>query len=189
LLQLDATTGKLVRKLDSGIHPQPTVATMPGGRMSLSPDGKTMVMGGLAMGLRIVDVQTGKGVVPDVGNFAYNASIHFSADSKGLWTQNHSATILWDAATGKAMKSVMIPKGTSSDGKTILSYASPTELVLMDAATQQEIGKVHIDDTLGLVKRETQVSPDGRLLALIYGPLKLDLYDTRTGKLVGHRNQ
>jgi WD40 repeat protein len=111
----------------------------------------------------------------------------FSADGRALATWSREDVRLWDAATGKELRRLDMPKGRldwaalSSDGKTVAAGVEVGDVRLWDAATGKELRQFRGD--WGYVL-SVVFSPDGKTLALGCSgdPASVRLLDLAGGK-------
>jgi WD40 repeat protein len=159
----DAETGKLLFKLEK--HDSHVT------QLLFSGDGKRIVTGSLNKAVKVWDAATGKLLDSLVGHDAEVVSVAMSPDGKhivsssgprlGLADHNRRELHLWDAATGKLLRSLEIEKTVNSvvispDGKRIAGNSADGTIILWDLAT----GK----------KLHTLAGPDGRVFGVRYSP-------------------
>jgi WD40 repeat protein len=155
--------------------------------VALSPDGKTLVTGGLGLPtLRLWDTGTGKEVHQLKGKWGF-LTVTFSPDGKILLSGGQDGSLrLWDVASGKErhrfqdsggwMLSVAFsPDGQSvagADGRCVRSWETATGKNLAPAP-----GLLQMVDSITL-------SPDGKFLASAShnDPHSLRLWETVTGR-------
>src|SRR5439155_15383250 len=93
------------------------------GSMSLSPDGKTLVLYGTEFAPRFIDLTSGAEVANLAGHGMPVLSVRFTPDSKRLMTYTINPAVgRWDALTGKDLGLLPLPSQAtqvtaSSDGK------------------------------------------------------------------------
>jgi RNA polymerase sigma factor (sigma-70 family) len=177
----DAATGQQVRTLQA-----------PGGSsgsiycLAYSPDGSTLVAGGLGndINIRIWQVTTGKFVrsIPWDGV----TCIAFSPDGQTLAAGSQHWTIgLWDSATGKELRPLhghvlgISVVAFAPDGKTLASGSGDMTVRLWETATGREIHALagHGSSVLSLA-----FSRDGKTLVSTGADMSVRLWETATGK-------
>jgi RNA polymerase sigma factor (sigma-70 family) len=160
-----------------------------------SADGKTVVSAGSDRRLRTWDVATGRQVreVPLRGT-ARAGRPFLSPDGKKVVACDGKTIALWDADTGKQLKTLPAPKGDiltpyfSPDGKSLIVLSWEPRVVLVDWQTGAECSialparKIGHDSTF-----HAHLSPDGRWLVAGGGVFEpLCIFDAATGREV-HR--
>jgi WD40 repeat protein len=194
----DITNGKLLRMLGDG-PPFQGVPLDTGHfhRLSLSPDGKTLVLDGREHVPEFIDLSTGKEIAPWVGHTKPVSQIQFTMDGKHLWTlagdgmKDQNSMHKWDVVSGKDLGVVALPQGSvhvtpSPDGKILaagITLPEGVKLVLIDAGTGKEIREI------APAAPEPQVamsfSNDGKLLAIRKGQQRrIELFEVPTAKLL-----
>jgi WD40 repeat protein len=168
---------------------------VPGGPIQslvFSPDGKVLAWMTQDNTVRLSDATTGKvlhewpgppNVVP--------SSVSFSPDSRTLAIacQNEHDIHLYDTATGKEVRRLIVPKRSqyletafcvafAPDGKTVVSSSRDDKLRFWDSDTGKELRQVKHDG--GVWK--LVFSPDGKTFAS--GGWDVRLWETATGKLL-----
>jgi len=175
-----------------------------------SPDGKTLMFGGLSSVLRFADLQTGQPLHQTAGHLLSLKSIRFTPNGKHLLAQDSDwLAHKWDAATSKDLGPVKqpsksrVPTIISPDGLIGVEVpvsafgrlggfpgivggpnpkaAKDPEVVFFDTTTGKERGKIALK-----AQNDTALfSPDSKILALCSGSeSKIELYDVATTKLL-----
>jgi WD40 repeat protein len=123
--------GKLLRKWD--LPPNPVFACC------LSPDGKTVLAGGYAGGMRLYDLATGKEIYRLTASFRGTLfAVAFSPDGKTIAGGGENRVLQqWDAKTGKPLpgyghQGIIESLSLSSDGKYLASVAADEGIRLWD---------------------------------------------------------
>ncbi|MBA4192249.1 MAG: hypothetical protein C0467_30130 [Planctomycetaceae bacterium] len=180
-LLFDASTGKVLRKLDgTGVAPN---------AVAFSSDGKLVLTGGEDGTAALWDLARGARVLVLRGHTARITAVAISPDRERLLTGSFDDTCrVWDTATGKELTrfkggGIIFSVAFSPDGKSVLSGGFDMARV-WDAATGKEI---HAYSTLGkndfsrqdLVK-SAAFSPDGKLIARGGSTSGLTVWDTAT---------
>jgi WD40 repeat protein/uncharacterized caspase-like protein len=140
--------------------------------VALSEDGKRIATGGFDTDTIIWEAETGKRVSNLSGrtNMAYNVS--FSADGTQLSSGGRTR---WDLRTGRGLR--LIPATTektyeipSPDGR-VLAVMKPNNsvLTLVEAPSGRQLQQLTPSGETGVVQK-IRFSPDGKLLAVVYGP-------------------
>ncbi len=177
-------TGKLVQVA----HDDPIVAAR------FSPDGRLMITAGRDKRARIWDVATGKLVVEIVHASPVNAA-GFTPDGARVLTAAEDGTATaWDAVTGK--RAVVFDPGASNlqlraivasgDGRFVATMSLDDGVWLWDATTGKLVfalrprGKAEGFQ----IGKPCAFSPDGARLAIGDATGALQIFDTKTGKLV-----
>jgi WD40 repeat protein len=180
----DASTGKLIRRLES---------TLGRGLPAISGDGKLLaVQRGDSLELR--DAASGK-LLRTIQTMS-NTLLGFSRDSKFLATSATGGTnlevVLWNAATGEPSHRLkghdrgVVDGAFSPDGKTLVTMCYGKRICRWDITTGELLHKVDLPISF---RFRTQLSPDGRVVAV--RPSNADptneysvgsLWDAATGK-------
>jgi RNA polymerase sigma factor (sigma-70 family) len=183
--------------------------------MAFSSDGKTLVSGSDDKTIRFWDVATGQqarqithnngvGTIAWSGDGKRLASIDVTkqGNQNGAVWYPDSRVHLWDTATGKAVRQLVIPAkeiypkvwsgfssvGFAPDGKTIVTGAQDGTLRVWDATSGRELRQVA--DFAGTAGRFA-FAPDGQTVAVTDGNAAIRLIDLATGTdrlpIHGHR--
>ncbi len=181
----DATTGKLVRRLDG--H-QPVV----GYRdhmlsVAFSPDGKLLVSGGVDKTVRLWDVANGKELRRLGEHKARLLCVAFTPDGKQALTGGFEEPIrVWDAATGKEVR--RFPKRSEWAARIAFAPSGKTIAVVVwggrsprfwEIETGREVGPTGAPEA-GLTG--ALFSPDGRTLTTIGDDDTIREWQTDTGR-------
>jgi WD40 repeat protein len=159
--------------------------------MALSPDGKTLALGGHFSAIWLIDLATGKPRDLAPGHHGHIHFVVFSADSRRVTTGGSDGWMgVWDASTNRTL--------TGSDPGTAIAMSRAGDL----AATKNSDQPVRLwDPAAGKLVRVLKgsedattmaaMSADGRKLATSHPGGMIRLWDTATGKelipLKGHR--
>ena len=198
VMEWDITDGKLLRMLGDG-PPFQGFPLDPGHfrGMSLSPDGKTLVLDGFEQVPEFIDLHSGKQVAPWVGHTEPVVQLRFTIDGKYLLTlagknvMHDNSMHKWEVGSGKDLGAGALPQGAvhvtpSPDGKVLaagIMLREGVRFVLIDAATGKEI--IEIAPPAPQPQVAMSFSNDGKLLALRKGQLgRIELYDVPTAKLL-----
>ena len=136
---VDAATGKISRSLRHGHEGEgPSVDCV-----RYSRDGTMLaIAGGLYSPIQIWDANTGKRLHSLKVEWQLDRSIAFSPDDKTLVSQHRQEIILWDTATGKQRKTILLPTrdyaadfAFSSDGKLLAIAHDGHAISLLDLET------------------------------------------------------
>jgi RNA polymerase sigma factor (sigma-70 family) len=146
--------------------------------------------------MSLLNVASGKEILPDQAHRGTTERVFFSPDSKRLFTTNNEPgqrILEWDAITGKLIRTVPA-KATwsrlvsfSPDRKMIASTGSiSTHVYLWDTATGKEIRQIPLPlKSSNASPGDIVFSPDGKLLAAEDSDGKtVWLFDAATGKQV-----
>jgi len=149
----DPASGKLVRKIGSGINPRLAPARFEGNDVvraaAFSPDGRSLVSGAEDGRLAIWDVATGK-EIRRFGPVARCAIAVFSPDSRTLavWSSPDRYHLkLFDAASGKELPPLPdheqhLQAAFAPDSKTLASWGRDGVLRIWEVATGKAMGDV-----------------------------------------------
>jgi RNA polymerase sigma factor (sigma-70 family) len=138
------------------------------------------------------------GAVARLGTVRFNHgyglnALHFSPDGKTIISEGHGFVRLWDAATGKELRSFTTGRpwfndqtALSADGKTMVTLhedRGPDTVRVWDLAQGKEVRTLPlpVPRSEHSVYRRNALSPDGRL-AVIHTPQQLQVFDLATGK-------
>jgi WD40 repeat protein len=155
--------------------------------VAFSPDGRYVARGGYGIGVwDLADEQDSK---PIVGSTAFTEGIAFSPDGKQFVAHGNSGSPLrrWSIPKGDPLAggwggvrtSASFPTGPvawSPDGTTVAALFGvfagdrfDSVVILYDARTGTETGRLHPRPSVSTHATELTYSPDGKLLAGIYG--------------------
>jgi RNA polymerase sigma factor (sigma-70 family) len=180
----DATTWRSQRVIPM---PKPTDRDPEVRALALSPDGRTLVTGGVDKVLRWWDTATGKQTRQSPPGILYFNRAAFRPDSKVLMTVSHENHIrLWDVAKGRELPVpsgpdwVIVATAFTPDGKTVLTV-SDQSLFAHDAATGRELwrGTGHTDSAV-----QVCVTPDGSTAISSGHDGRIVFWDMATGRIV-----
>jgi RNA polymerase sigma factor (sigma-70 family) len=176
-----------------------------------APDGNALIFLNGTNALRLVDVRTGQETGAS-GHTMPVRSVQFAPNGNQLTTQaDDTSTIMWDAATGKDLGSIVkrVGKVSSKSFRKVVQVASPDgtilvdlkqisftvkskeeDLTLVDIATGRVISKISITRTGPTFQPCLQFSSDNKLLAVVNSSStlrsiedqRIDLFDVATGK-------
>jgi RNA polymerase sigma factor (sigma-70 family) len=189
LMEWDVASGQLLRSLGSPLKSSfQEIGSIDS--LSLSPDGKVLVLAGVENCPIFIDVASGQRLAPDAGHSRAIVNVRFTVDGKQLLTQDLAPAIRrWDALTGSSLGKVdLVGDGfqaaISSDGKIValrtIEHCRDKPLFL-DAVTSKEIGRA--EPTITGIYVPMVFSGDGRVLALqSQDEPKIDLLEVPTGK-------
>jgi WD40 repeat protein len=211
VMEWDLNTRTLVRESARAAGDGPAFA--PSGEISLSPDGKTLVVTGI--GPQFFDVTGGKAITAINRPTFPLQSLQYLPDGQGLVTSAGFGQGLgfgggfgpqggptdmrkWDSVTGKEIGAVVLPAGAGSgglspDGKVVagLQLVPPiadggrkkAKVLLVHAANGKEISQVALQEPESSVG--ICFSPDSKMIAISQPKKqKLELYDVTTAKLL-----
>jgi WD40 repeat protein len=178
----DATTGRPIGQPLS--HPGPVYS------VAFSPDGHTILTGGLDGKARTWDVATGRRLGQIPAHSGYVGSVAFSPDGRTIVTggQDNTARI-WDARTGLALGPPLPHSGWvlavafSPDGRSILTGSVQGRTAqLWDVASGRPISPplIHSSGVGGVA-----FSPDGRWILTGCAGDVSQLWDAATGQPIG----
>jgi len=152
------------------------------GRFALSPDGKLAAVALPSMTAVFYDVKTGKEVGELIGDGGVR-TMEFSPDGKWLAVNYKNRVVIWDVATRKELKFLWNDERRtvqtlhfSPDGKSIFVDLLQSNLVVWDPHERKERPSIDLKKVVRTYFEHFAISPDGKLLALAYGP-KAALWD------------
>ncbi len=159
--------------------------------LTLSSDGKYLVIGRDDHSVRLYDVKTGKEIRQFVGHTAAVQNVAYSSDGKYIATASADKTTrVWDATTGQEVHrfTLQTDKLTgvafSPDGKYVLG---DTPARIWDVTTGQEVRQFH--SQLGAVA-SVAFSHDGKTIVTGNADGSVEQWDARTGtevnRFTGH---
>ena len=180
----DVSTGQQVRVLHAGRNVV--------GSVVFSPDGKVLA-GADRKSITLWEVATGRELWTQDAVSSWIGALAFSPDGKTLASgsaadKNMQAgrLVLWDAATGRALRTIESPKNPNSvafspDGKLIAGGDLGSTVILWDVATGKLLRTLE-DGENGV--ESLAFSPDSRMLA-IGGHQVIGLWDFSVGRQLG----
>ena len=155
---------------------------------ALSPNGRTLLLGGADGSVRFADLQTGKVRVASGKHDGVVERGIFTADGRfAITAATDGRIIVWDvrhAAQGEVLTGHhgrITALAVSRDGTTLYSSALDGEVLIWDLAGTHRLGrpfKVGLDD-LGNLPRYA-LSPDGGILAVGRPDGRVGVFDMRT---------
>ncbi|HEX4947343.1 MAG TPA: AAA-like domain-containing protein [Blastocatellia bacterium] len=157
----NAATGELIKSL----RPQGNVVYS----IAFSPDGKRLAAANYDNNIKIYDVASGQ-LLKALAHETQVLTVAYSPDNQFLATGclDNSEAILWDARTGRRLKSFQGHHGTvwsiafSPNGKTLATSGDDGVAKLWDVATGREIASLRGH---GYLIATLAFSPDGTTLA------------------------
>ncbi|WP_020469922.1 WD40 repeat domain-containing protein [Zavarzinella formosa] len=170
----DTATG---RKLQT--HPATDHLTA----VALSPDGKTIAIGGREQNIRLMDAATGKILNPTAGHNAPVCAIAFSPDGRTLASAGEDRTIrMWDTRTSRELFQVSGHDSGATrlfftpDGRFLISTDKNATIRWSEAATGLPLPRRSVMS----ISHPLALSPDGTILACNDGG-RIQLRDGATG--------
>lgn len=148
---------------------------------ALSPDGKTMAIGGIDSTALLIDIESGKVIKEFIGHSKIVLALDFSFDGKILATGSGDRLIkLWDVSTGEEIKTLaghqnlVFDLAFNSEGNELVSAAWDGTIRLWDIKT----GKYKYKETGSSSVYKVDYAPND--LYLIAGDLEknLDFYES-----------
>ncbi|HST19482.1 MAG TPA: WD40 repeat domain-containing protein, partial [Blastocatellia bacterium] len=177
----DAATGQEIRRFVG--HPNGVDA------VAFSPDGKSILTGGtLDKTACIWNIATGKEIKRLISPNEVR-TVAYSSDGKFILTGGNTIARLWDAATGREIRSFIghsafvVSVKFSPDGRYILTGSIDKTARLWDVSTGREIRRLVQGDSKNSSITSVAFSPDGRFI-LTGGQFDQTarLWDAATGK-------
>jgi WD40 repeat protein len=172
--------------------------------VAFSTDGNMIAVGSEDQTVKLWNAQTGQGIRTLSGHDGWVMSVAFSTDGKTLASGSLDRTIkLWSAETGQELKTLSgKTEGVSSvafspDGKILASKSNDETMKLWDVETGEQLKSLAYRDpnarreVFSLVpdfkyyRDNYPFSKDKRFQIKIGDNGKLDLYELKTGKLLG----
>jgi WD40 repeat protein len=160
--------------------------------LALSPDGKTVAVGGGEGLITIQDLETGKELVRWKADREGVSGLAFAPNGKTLASASGNAIRLWEPATGKRLNSttesqdMVYQLAFSSDGQRLAAVTggySYQSLCLWDCATHKQLWRIA---DIGGRPASVAFAPDGKTLATSQtAPAAVRLWEAATGAPVG----
>jgi WD40 repeat protein/DNA-binding SARP family transcriptional activator len=179
----DARTLRTLRRVPAG-----------GQFTALSPDGRTLLLGGADGSVRFADVASGRVRIASGRHDGVVERGIFTADGRfAITAATDGRIIVWDvrhAEQGEVLTGHhgrITALAVSRDATTLYSSALDGEVLIWDLSGRQRLGrpfKVGLD-SLGDLPRYA-LSPDGRILAVGRPDGTVGVFDMRTLRLVSH---
>jgi WD40 repeat protein/serine/threonine protein kinase len=136
-------------KVEPRIPPIRARVAGPGLSVAFSPDGQRLATGGEKNTVKILDVQTGRELLPPLeGHSAEVYTVAFSPDAEGRWIASageDSTVKVWDSHTGKLLRSFRGHKGLvsslafSPDGRWLVSGSRDHTVKVWDVTALSEV--------------------------------------------------
>lgn len=178
----------------SGCRPTPPMSANPKpgvGGLTLSRDGKTLVVSGGDAKIRFLDLATGEvqKILTGHENIVYGAV--FSRDEKLLASSSRDRTArIWDVASGRELQKLggfrcsVKAVGLSPDGKIIAASGNDGMLKIWDAKTGTELKSlVHKDSAdIDMATYSFRFSRDGKKIYAGNGDGTISEWDVQSGK-------
>jgi len=165
--------------VETGIEKTTFTFTNPNS-LALSPDRKTLVIGG-SDEMHLWDIVNNKHITQLSGHIRYVDAVAFSPDGRSLASGGTDELFIWDVDSGARIMSIgeHAPAFSSmaiSPNENIIATSSYEKMNLWDTRTGKSVNSIHA----GFWSHPTNLafSPDGYTLACIEG-LKLILWDVQ----------
>jgi WD40 repeat protein/serine/threonine protein kinase len=152
--------------------------------VAFSPDGNRLATAGRDGTIRLWDVATAQLLITIDGDTSWIVAAAFSPDGRLLATASVNRTVkLWDLVAGRERATLKghadqaLSVAFSPDGKRLVSGSVDGTAIVWDLATGQQL--IAIKESTG----PAAFSPDGKTLALTYGP-SVRLHEAATDRRV-----
>jgi WD40 repeat protein len=203
ILEIDAGTGKLLRELDE----QPTdkskaTLTFNAGKnaahtfLSISPNGKTLLLTGIDNAVHLIDVAAGKEIVSNAGSPEPLVSVAYSADGKHVLTRSGSSLLCkWDATKGSEMEKIQLAAvvpAITPDGRLVARWNAPKkdQVEISETGSGLVVGTISVKPTDRSSIEAVLAQPklflaNSKLLAVRWpAEQKIELFEVSSGKLL-----